>query len=77
MTAAFGLKPACIVPNLKGKSLKVARHMIRRARCRTGAIKRSYSAVRKGRVISQKPRRRRHLRNGAKVSLILSKGRRP
>jgi uncharacterized delta-60 repeat protein len=77
VTAAFGLKPACIVPNLKGKSLKVARHMIRRARCRTGAIKRSYSAVRKGRVISQKPRRRRHLRNGAKVSLILSKGRRP
>ena len=82
VTATFQLgppqhKPACVVPKLKGRSLKVARHRITRAHCRIGAIRHRYSKIKKGHVLSQKPRARRHLRNGAKVSLVVSKGRRP
>lgn len=74
-TATFAAKP-CIVPNVKGKSLKLARRSITRAHCRTGKIAHRYSAVRTGHVISQKPRPRKHLLSGAKVSLIISMGRR-
>jgi uncharacterized delta-60 repeat protein len=76
VTATFQLKPACIVPKLKGRSLKVARHRITHAHCRTGAIHHRYSKVKKGHVVSQRPRASRHLRNGARVSLVVSKGRR-
>ena len=69
--------PACIAPKTKGKSLTVARRMIKRAHCRTGTVKRSFSKVKKGHVISQTPGRGRHLRNGAKVNLLVSRGKRP
>jgi uncharacterized delta-60 repeat protein len=77
VTATFSLKPACVVPKLKGKSLKIARQRITRAHCRIGKIRRTYAKTRKGRVISQKPRPARHLRNEARVNLVISKGRRP
>jgi uncharacterized delta-60 repeat protein len=69
--------PACIAPKTKGKSLTNARRLLKRAHCRTGAIRHSYSKVRKSHVISQKPGHGRRLRNGAKINLLVSKGRRP
>jgi hypothetical protein len=68
--------PACVVPRLMGKKLVVAKRALRKAHCRTGKVSHRYSRHRKGRVISQSPHPRHHLRNGAKVRLTLSKGRR-
>jgi hypothetical protein len=65
----------CVVPKLKGKTLKAAKRALKARHCRTGKIKHAFSSkVKKGRVISQKPKPRKQLRNGAKVSLVLSKG---
>jgi beta-lactam-binding protein with PASTA domain len=82
VTATFSLNPSppppsklCIVPNVKGKTLAAARRALKAHDCRLGKIKRAFSKrVKKGRVISQKPRAHRHLAAGAKVALTLSKG---
>jgi hypothetical protein len=82
VTASFvipigpGPRPKCVVPKLKGKTLKAARRAIKSHACRVGRVRHAFSKrVKKGRVISQKPKPGRHLRRGAKVSLVLSKGR--
>jgi beta-lactam-binding protein with PASTA domain len=75
-TAIFRQKLDCIVPKVVGKSLKIARRKIRQAHCRTGKITHGHSRARKGRVISQRPRARKHLRDGSKVNVVLSDGRR-
>jgi uncharacterized delta-60 repeat protein len=67
----------CIVPRVKGQTLRAARGHIRKAHCGTGTISRRYSKVTRGRVVSQRPRANRRLRSGAKVDLVVSKGRRP
>jgi uncharacterized delta-60 repeat protein len=68
----------CIVPKVKGKTLKAAKRAIKRAHCSVGKVTRAYSAkVKRGRVISQKPKPGRKLAAGAKVKLTLSKGKRP
>ena len=67
----------CTVPSLKGRTLRAARQSIRKAHCRTGTIRRRYSSLEKGRVVSQRPRAKRRLRSGAKVDLVVSKGKRP
>ena len=70
--------PQCVVPKLKGKTLKAAKRALRTHFCSLGKVKHAFSnRVRKGRVISQKPKPGRHLDHGAKVGLIVSKGRRP
>jgi beta-lactam-binding protein with PASTA domain len=67
----------CVVPRVRGKLLAAARRAITRAHCSTGKVTRAYSPrVGKGRVISQKPPAGRKLRKGAKVSLVVSRGRR-
>jgi uncharacterized delta-60 repeat protein len=76
VTATFALKPACIAPKTKGKSLTVARRMIKRAHCSTGTIRHSFSKVKKSHVISQTPGHGRHLRNDARINLRVSKGKR-
>jgi hypothetical protein len=74
----MALPAPCVVPKVKGKTLKAAKRALRRHSCSLGRVKHAFSnRVRKGRVISQKPRRGRHLKHGAKVGLIISKGRRP
>jgi beta-lactam-binding protein with PASTA domain len=75
-TAIFRQKLDCIVPKVVGKSLKIARRKIRQAHCRTGKITHGHSRARKGRVISQRPHARKHLRDGSKVNVVLSDGRR-
>jgi hypothetical protein len=65
----------CVVPNVKGKPIAAARRALRRAGCRPGRIRRSHSAtVRVGRVISQTPRAGARRAAGARVGLVLSKG---
>jgi PASTA domain/Divergent InlB B-repeat domain len=77
VAAKFTLKPACIVPRVKGKKLKVAKRALAKARCKPGKITRKFSKVRKGRVISQKPKPGKHLPASAKVNLVISKGKKP
>jgi len=67
----------CGVPNLKGKTLPAAERTIARAGCRVGTIRRGYSkTVKRGRVISEKPKPGAVLPNGGKVNLVVSRGRR-
>jgi hypothetical protein len=75
--ASFAKKLACIVPKLKGKKLRAAKRALRKAHCQTGKITRKYSKVRRGRVISERPRPGKHLPVGAKVKLAVSKGKKP
>jgi hypothetical protein len=68
----------CVVPKLKGKTLKAAKRALRAHDCSAGTIKRAFSnRVKKGRVISQKPKPRKRLKHGAKVKLTVSKGKKP
>ena len=66
----------CGVPHVRGRPLPAARLAIARAGCRVGGVRRGYSAtVRLGRVISETPRPGTVLRKGAKVNLVVSRGR--
>ena len=67
----------CVVPRVKGKSLKAARPALATAHCAAGTIKHVFSrTVRKGRVVSARPGAGSQLRDGAKVALTVSKGKR-
>ena len=67
----------CTVQNVKGQALQSAKRTIARANCRGGKIYRAYSKrVKRGRVISQKPRFGAVRPGGSKVSLVISRGRR-
>jgi eukaryotic-like serine/threonine-protein kinase len=51
---------------------------VARGNCRVRKIRRAYSTtVKRGRVISQKPRFGTVLRGGGKVNLVVSRGRKP
>ena len=68
----------CTVQDVKGQTMPVARRMIARAHCRVGKIRRAYSKeIKKGRVISQKPKPGTVLPGRGKVNLVVSRGRRP
>jgi len=69
--------PGCTVPNVRGRTLAAARSALAASSCRTGTVKRAYSAkVKAGRVISQKPVAGKALPRGSKVDLVVSRGRR-
>ncbi len=77
VTATFGLLPQCVVPKLQRKPLRAAKTAIRTHNCALGKIKYATSrTIKKGHVISQKPKHGRRLQHGAKVSLLVSKGKR-
>ena len=66
----------CVVPKVTGKTLTKARRTMSRTDCRVGKVRRAYSkTLKKGRVISQKPRPGTVLPTRSKVSLIVSRGR--
>ena len=74
-TAVFAPNPPCLVPVLKGRTLAGARRALTAANCRLAAVKRGYSRrVRPGRVISQAPAAGTKLRNGGRVSVVISRG---
>lgn len=76
VTAGFSLKP-CLVPNLKGKTLGAAKRALKSDFCAVGKITHSFSrSVKKGRVISEKPKAGTQLAHGGRVGLLLSKGKR-
>jgi uncharacterized delta-60 repeat protein len=67
----------CVVPNVRGKTLRVARSRIARARCAVGQVtSKSSQRVERGRVLSQSPRAGSRLGKGGKVNLVVSLGRR-
>ena len=67
----------CVVPKVKGKTLKAAERAIRAHNCRVGQVSHSHTrTVKKGHVISEKPGPGHHLALGAKVKLVVSTGRR-
>ena len=82
VTATFTLAPPpppskCVVPKVTGKTLSAAKRAIVSHACSVGAIKHAASrSVKKGHVISQKPKPGSRLKHGAKVNLVVSKGRR-
>jgi Fibronectin type III domain/PASTA domain/Divergent InlB B-repeat domain len=86
VTAAFGLqatppppKPPvkCVVPNVRLKTLAAAKRKITAGRCRLGKVTKAKSkTVPKGKVISQSPKAGKKLARGAKVNLVLSRGKR-
>jgi serralysin len=73
------LNPAplqCVVPNVRGKTLRIARRTVARGRCAVGRVMRRFSKrMKKGRVISQSRRPGLRLPVGSRVNLVLSKGR--
>jgi hypothetical protein len=73
VSAKFGLKP-CVVPNLHGKTLKAAKAAIKKALCSVGKVKMVSSSVKKGHVISQKPKHGQKVPQHTKINLVVSKG---
>jgi hypothetical protein len=74
VTARFTLK-SCVVPKVTGKTLTAAKHALKAHFCAAGKVKEAFSRkVKKGRVISQKPKAGTHLRHGGKVGLTVSEG---
>ena len=68
----------CTVQDVFRQTLPAAKRTIARANCRVGTIRRVYSkSVKRGRVISQKPKPGTVLPNRGKVNLVVSRGRRP
>ena len=75
VTATFDLLPSCVVPELKGKSLKAARRAIGRHNCTLGSISLAASqTIKVGHVISQQPKAGRRLPHGTAVNLVVSRG---
>jgi len=75
VTATFA-RIKCVVPNVRGRMLAVAKKAIARAKCAVGSIRNVRSrTVKRGRVISQAPRPRTPLRAPARVNLVVSRGR--
>ena len=71
-------KPACVVPRLVGKPLALAKMLVAHAGCRVAPLRWAYSArVRKGSVVAQRQRAGSRLVRGARVSLVVSRGRAP
>jgi hypothetical protein len=65
----------CTVQDVRRMTVPAAKRTIARAFCHVGKIRRSYSAVKKGLVISQKPKPGAVLPDGSKVNLLVSLGR--
>jgi hypothetical protein len=69
--------PPCVTPAVKGITLARAKYSIKISNCRVGKISRDFSrTVKKGRVISQSPPAHWRREHGAKINLVVSKGRR-
>jgi PKD domain/PASTA domain/Divergent InlB B-repeat domain len=80
VTATFTLQssaPVCLVPKVKGKTLAAAKRALTQAHCKAGKVTKKFSKVKKGHVISQRPKPGRDLAAGAKVNLVISKGKKP
>ncbi|HEU5066475.1 MAG TPA: FG-GAP-like repeat-containing protein [Gaiellaceae bacterium] len=76
VSVLLGTPGLCTVQNVKRKTLPTAKRTIARANCRVGKIRRTSSkTVKRGRVISQKPKFGTVLPGGGKVNVVVSRGR--
>jgi photosystem II stability/assembly factor-like uncharacterized protein len=67
--------PACVVPKVVGKRLAAAKKAIRARHCSVGRITKVRSKkLKAGLVVSESPKPGKRLKNGAKVSLRVSRG---
>jgi PKD repeat protein len=67
--------PACIVPGLRGVSLRQARSRLTASHCTLGRVGHAHSArVATGYVVSSSPGRAAHRAHGARVSVTISTG---
>jgi subtilisin family serine protease len=72
-----GAAPVCTVPRLRGLTLLGAKRALVKKGCALGRVTRAYSRrVRRGRVLAQRPGPGLRLRRGAKVAVVLSRGKR-
>jgi serine/threonine-protein kinase len=70
--------PLCLVPRVTGKTLRAAKRSIKASGCSLGKVKHAGSrTVRKGHVISQKPKPGAELKHRAKINVVVSRGRHP
>jgi thermitase len=68
---------ACAVPRLRGLTLVGAKRLLAKRGCSLGRVTRARSRrVRRGRVLAQRPSPGLRLRRGARVAVVLSRGRR-
>ena len=75
LTNGASLQELCIVPALKGLTLRGAKQALVGAGCRAGTVTTAYSSVvAAGRVVLQKTKPGVHLVHGAKVAFKLSLG---
>jgi adhesin/invasin len=73
----IALEAQCVVPRVRGKTLRAAKDALGQAHCGVGTVKMVRSAtVASGVVISQSPAAGRVLASGTKVKLTVSRGRR-
>ena len=67
----------CVVPNVRGKTVRQARGMLTARRCALGRVTRVYSArVRRGKIVAQSRRPGARLPRGTRVNVRVSRGRR-
>ena len=69
-------QPKCKVPKVVGRKMPAARRMITRAHCRVGRVRRAKSRKPRGRVVKQSPRWGVKRARGARVNLVVSRGKR-
>jgi serine/threonine-protein kinase len=63
------------VPKLRGLTLAKAKAKLRKAHCKLGKVtKKASPAAQKGKVIGQKPKPGRKLKNGSMVNVTVGKG---
>jgi uncharacterized delta-60 repeat protein len=68
----------CVVPDLRGRTVGKASAILERSYCQRGSISKRFSrSVTRGRVISTALQRGARLPSGARVNLVVSKGKRP
>ncbi len=72
----YTLQRFCVVPRVRGKTLRAASAAVRRAGCRVGKVRRRASRVKRNRVLAQSPAAGREVALGSKVNLVVSRGRR-
>jgi hypothetical protein len=75
VAVTYKLAP-CKVPRLHGKTLRKAKQLLKQAGCKVGKLKHSHSrTIRRGHVISTKPKAGSTHRRGTKIGLVVSQGR--
>jgi subtilisin family serine protease len=73
-TAAIPQPQRCIVPRLRGKTVRAAATVLKRAGCKLGPVKRARSRLKKGRIVAQRPAAGRKVGKGTPVVVTVSRG---